>query len=164
MKKILVSAVVAAMCGLCGIAQDAADNAEDWSPIALSFVPTVEMPSEGWDVFGLRLNLLAGSHHDVVGLDVGGVASLQNSFGGIQCAGIYSKTEDLFVGFGVSILNFTGTLQGMQVGLFNSAEELNGLQIGIVNHAYQTQGVQIGLVNLIDNSTLPFMPFVNMGF
>ena len=164
MKKILAYAAVATMCGVCGIAQGAAYNAEVWSPIALSFAPAVEVPSEGWDVFGLRLNLLVGSHHDVVGLDVGGVASLQNSFGGIQCAGIYSKTDDLFVGFGVSVLNFTGTLQGMQVGLFNTAEELNGLQIGIVNHAYQAQGVQIGLVNLIDDSTLPIMPFVNMGF
>jgi len=137
----------------------------DWSPLAVSMLPTVELPSQNWDVYGFRIDIFAGRHHDVSGIDVGSLANFATGdFVGMQLSGVVSKTDNTLTGCQISPISLAGTLEGVQVGVFNKAEGLWGLQVGVVNYAYQANGVQIGIVNIIENSELPILPVVNIGF
>ena len=137
----------------------------DWSPLSVSIMPAVEFPPQNWDVYGLRINVLVGKHHDVGGIDIGMIANLSICDAvGLQASGIFSRTDNVLTGCQVSPLSFAGTLEGIQIGIFNRAEGLFGLQIGVVNYAYQANGVQLGLINIIADSELPILPVVNIGF
>ena len=135
-------------------------------PFALSLVPAIEFPSEDWSVAGLRIDVLAGRHRDVWGIDVGvlgneieedmegvQVAGLFNrigrSDGAWQSAGILNRCERDFYGLQTAgILNWTdGTVEGAQIALLNRASELSGLQIGLYNAIDRGSGVQIGFIN-----------------
>ena len=152
------------------------------TPFAISFAPGFEAPGEDWDVFGIRLNIFAGRHHDVAFLDLGTVANLASGEAcGLQVAGIYNQVDSsegifqaAFVanycrnslsGVQVSAVNVAGTVcGGVQAGVFNRAEALTGLQIGVVNYTHQAEGIQIGLLNIIADSPCAVMPIVNIGF
>ena len=135
-------------------------------PLGLSLTPKVELPNEAWDVILLRVNLLAGSHRCVYGLDIGtfgnfadnemmglGIAGLFNdtvtSGGALHVAGIVNHSAWHFSG-----LQLTGGLSwtegshfGLQTALGNMAGRLSGVQIGVVNVTDGGTGLQIGLYN-----------------
>ena len=167
-KKGIVIAVVAACVSGMSFAQDAnvGDAWQgDWSPLSISIVPAVEWPPADWDVYGLRLSIFVGKHHDVGGIDVGAIASLADGdVIGLQTSGIFSRANNGLSGCQISPLSFAGTLEGIQIGVFNRVEGVFGLQVGVVNYAYQANGVQLGLINIIADSELPILPVVNIGF
>lgn len=153
------------------------------TPFALSFAPKFEVPGESWDVVGLRLNILVGSHRGVYALDIGtlgnfadykmdgiGVAGLFNSVGesdgAFHVAGIFNFAAFDFSGCQISgVYSCTeGTHCGLQIGLANYAGSLAGAQIGIVNFAERLKGVQIGLANLNRSSPVVFLPIANAAF
>ncbi|MBR0055695.1 MAG: hypothetical protein IJP66_00040 [Kiritimatiellae bacterium] len=136
------------------------------SPLAIGIFPAVEAPAQDCDVTFLRINILAGRHRDVYGLDVGvignevagefvgvQVAGFYNSIGksdvALQFAGILNRCGGDFAGLQAAVAaNFTdGTMTGFQFGLVNRAARLDGLQIGLFNIAETGSGVQIGLWN-----------------
>lgn len=135
-------------------------------PFAISLLPDLEAPSETWSVCGLRINLLAGRHHDVAGFDIGllgnvavadfdgiQVAGFWNSVGrsdgAWQTAGFLNRCECDFHGLQTAgFLNVAESLcEGAQIALANNATDLSGLQIGLWNHTDRGSGVQIGLIN-----------------
>lgn len=113
------------------------DTARGWSPLALSLVPACEFPCRNADVYGIRLNLIGGSHHDVTGLDVGSIFnSASNCLDGVQIAGL---------------VNFSRRTRGMQfAGLFNGAHFMSGMQCaGGINFVGESNGIQMsGLLNI----------------
>ena len=137
----------------------------DWSPLSVAMVPAVEFPLEGWDVYGVRVNVFAGKHHDIGGIDIGSIANLATGdVIGLQASCIFARTLNTLTGCQIAPISLVGTLEGIQIGVFNRTEGLWGLQIGVVNYAYQANGVQIGLLNVIADSELPILPIVNIGF
>lgn len=137
------------------------------SPLALSFVPGASLPPEDWSVVGLRVDLLAGRHRDLWGVDIGVLgneltgtltglqgAGLWNRVGeapaAVQSAGLANLCERDFCGVqAAGIYNWTGEeFTGVQVGLINRAGNMVGLQTGLFNSAGHGAGVQIGLVNI----------------
>lgn len=153
------------------------------SPIAISFAPKFEAPSEDWDVVMLRINLLVGSHRAVYALDIGGlgnfadykmdgigVAGLFNSVGesdgAIHVAGLFNFTAFDFCGCQISgFYNGTeGRNDGLQISVSNYAGHLVGVQIGVFNYAERLEGVQIGVINYNRSSSVAFMPVLNAAF
>ena len=104
-----------------------------WSPLALSFVSASEFPGTERDVYGVRLNLLGGCHHDVTGIDVGGIYnSVSNGMYGVQVGGICDFTAHATMGAQISgLVNVGGWwLTGMQAtGLINLAGDVCGAQV-----------------------------------
>lgn len=135
-------------------------------PFALSIVPGVSLPFDNWSVVGIRINLLAGRHRDLWGLDAGGLGNdLTGSLTGLQAAGLWNRVgnapaalqsaglanlcERDFCGVQIAgIYNWTGEeFMGLQTGLLNRAGGLTGVQVGLYNAADHGTGVQIGVVN-----------------
>lgn len=137
------------------------------TPFAFSIVPGVSLPFDDWSVMGLRLNLFAGRHRDVWGIDVGGLgnevtghltglqgAGIWNRIGqadaAIQSAGIANLCERDFDGLqSAGIYNWTGgTMTGVQLAFVNRAGGFAGLQVGLFNSVDNGGGVQIGVLNM----------------
>lgn len=137
------------------------------TPLALSLVPGVALPPGDWSVVGLRIDILAGRHRDLWGVDAGGLgneltgtltglqgAGLWNRIGeadaAIQAAGFVNLCERDFCGVQTAgIYNWTGEeFMGLQAGLLNRAGGMTGLQVGLYNAADHGAGLQIGLVNM----------------
>lgn len=126
-----------------------ADSSETqgWHPLALSIVSACGIPSGENDVYGIRLNLFGGTHHDVAGIDVGGFCnSVSNGLYGVQFAGLcnigaYDTCGMQFAG----LVNIGGwELVGMQSsGLFNLAGDVCGGQFGLFNIGSRVKGSQI---------------------
>ena len=141
-----------------------------WSPLALSLVPACEFPDRGANVYGIRLNMIGGSHHDMVGVDVGCIFnSVSNCLDGIQIAGLVNGSRGIIEGMqfaglfngarfmvgmqGAAGVNFTGESDGIQAsGLINIALKMRGCQIaGSGNYAALGKGCQFaGWGNLAD--------------
>ncbi len=153
------------------------------SPIAISFAPMFEAPSEDWDVVMLRINLLVGSHRAVYALDVGGlgnfadykmdgigIAGLFNSVGesdgAIHVAGLCNFAAFDFAGCQISGLYSCteGSHFGLQIGTANYTGKLTGVQIGLFNSAETLHGIQIGVANFNKSSPMRFMPIINAAF
>ena len=119
-----------------------------WSPLALSFVSSCEFPDEDKDVYGFRLNLLGGRHHDIGGVDVGGVYnSVSNDMYGVQVGGLCNFVANGTIGGQVSGLGNIGGwgLDGLQLGgLFNVAGDVTGAQAaGLLNLCLRMSGCQV---------------------
>ena len=153
------------------------------SPMAVSFAPKFEAPSETWDVVMFRLNLLVGRHRAVYALDVGALGNLTDyKMDGIGIAGLFNSVGESdgalnvagifnFVAFdfnGCQISGFysctEGTHRGLQIGLANYAGDLVGVQIGVANTAERLNGVQIGIVNYNMSSRFSVLPIANASF
>jgi hypothetical protein len=170
------------------------------SPFGIGFLPPVQFPPAGWDVFIARVSVFWAINHNVSFFDVAGlgtqttgdlsgfqVAGIWNQTGGnvtgvqaagifnwggndmtgIQIAGIanYLDGNGVFSGLQVAcIANVVGRGTGLQIGLVNVADDLTGVQIGLANAARNLTGVQIGLGNYVADSTIPFLPILNIGF
>lgn len=137
-----------------------------WSPLAVSLLPASSVPPEDHDIGLLRINLLAGRHRSLAGLDVGLVANdltagltgvqvagfvntVSHSEAGLQIAGLLNGSRHEFTGLQLGlVLNRTdGEHAGAQIGLVNRAAALSGLQVGFLNSVERGQGVQIGVFN-----------------
>lgn len=68
-------------------------------------------------------------------------------------------------GLQLGLLNKAADMYGVQWGLiWNDAQRARGLQLGLVNTAETMTGLQIGLLNVIQQSPVPFLPFINAHF
>lgn len=141
------------------------EPAEGVSPLSINLSPALGLPGEDWDIFGLRINLIAGRSRDVYGFDFGlvyndvkdefnglqvsGVVNvIGRSDGAIQLAGILNRCRGDYVGCEFAAVNdVSKEMVGLQVGLFNWASVLSGVQLGLVNMIGAGSGLQIGLVN-----------------
>ena len=99
-----------------------------------------------------------------------GAVGLGNDFTGLQWnwAGAYNTGHLSGVQL-ASLGNYTITGTGVQASsIFNGAEDFGGLQIALVNYTKTLQGLQVGLINIIteggDIFGLPIFPFVNFDF
>lgn len=153
------------------------------SPIAISFAPKFEYPNESWDVAGLRLNIIVGSHRGVYAIDIGGIGNFADykmdgigigglfnavgeSDGAIHIAGLFNFAAFDFAGCQISGLYSCteGSHFGLQIGSANYAGKLTGVQIGLFNSAETLHGIQIGVVNFNKSSPIRFMPIINAAF
>lgn len=175
--------LVAAACmtGLLGAA-NANENEVCKSPVGVSFLPVryLETPGPDSDVWLFRLNLLAGCHRTMTGLDIGTVGNWTNGdVGGLAFAAGYNVcggeggglqlscvnfTEKEHRGLQLGLVNMTWGICGLQLGVVNATGEGHGAQFGLVNLAESFAGVQFGLLNMNQASPLVMMPIVNVRF
>jgi len=103
---------------------------------------------------GIQLNGV-GLGHDFSGFQWGWAGSYNTGrLSGVQLAGLG---------------NYTVSGKGVQwSGIFNGSEDFGGLQVALVNYTKSLQGLQVGLINIIteggDIFGLPIFPFVNFDF
>ena len=149
------------------------------SPLAVSIAPPAQFPPSDFDVTGVRVNTLYGSHRNVYGLDVGLLANaVEQKFFGIQIAGGFNYNQGRATAIGTQLAGLGNinkeqiSVAGIQLGgLFNYNEaesaiyglqvalaanlashtDVYGAQIGLYNHADSVYGFQIGLVNRCKN-------------
>jgi hypothetical protein len=133
------------------------------TPVMVSLLTPAQVPSEGIDVKGLRLNLLYGRCQNMYGLDAGLVNHTVADQTGLA-AGMVNYTEETFIGVQVGGVNIGGRVKALQVGVYNQADDMSGLQVGLINHTRLMRGMQIGLINVIENNDLAFLPFINFFF
>ena len=122
------------------------DAVRGWSPLALSLVPAFEFPCKGADVYGIRLNLIGGSHHDITGVDVGSIFnSVSNCLDGVQIAGLVNASQGTSGMQFAGLLNVAHFIAGMQcAGGINFAGESDGIQAaGLGNITLKMRGCQI---------------------
>ena len=73
----------------------------------------------------------------------------------------------LFAFFGMKHAALTPgnlTVIWIPAGITNKSNIVRGVQIGIINYATFLYGVQIGLINIAENSVVPYMPVLNIGW
>ncbi|MFA5778574.1 MAG: hypothetical protein WC947_00350 [Elusimicrobiota bacterium] len=145
MKKCAVVFLTAVMVGVGFMAAYAAG---DVTPVKVSLVPTVGIPSQE-TVHGLNLGLIGDNVKEVQGL---------------QLSWIYSGTKEKMVGLQAGFVDIGKEVTGVQYGFYNQADNMTGLQLGFINSTEYMNGVQIGLVNIIKKGALPFMVLVNANF
>ncbi|MFA4944053.1 MAG: hypothetical protein WC789_05060 [Lentisphaeria bacterium] len=142
--------------------------AAGWTPLQLALAPPAQLPGEDWDVYGLRLDLIAGRCQELGGLDLGLGGNLASgSVRAVEVAGVWNDVGEDFYGLQFSgignrvagnvwglqaagVVNLAGPgdrLNGLQLGAVNLAGDANGLQVGLVNDANDMCGVQIGVYN-----------------
>ncbi len=147
-----------------------------FSPVMLSFIDPVQVPSHDFDVGGLRINIIYGRCCNLDGLDIGVVGVADNHANGWLANWLVNYAAGDGVGLHTGAVNyFGGDFKGLQIGLvnwidsgdifqvgvYNGGYNVQGLQIGVINTADKMQGLQIGLVNVISNSDLSFFPIIN---
>lgn len=133
------------------------------TPVMVSFLTPVQLPSQSWDVNGFRLNLLYGRCQDMTGLDVGLVNHTVGSELGMGI-GLVNYVEENFTGLQIGLVNTAFRASAIQIGFYNGADDMTGIQIGVINHTRLMRGLQIGLVNVIENNDLTVLPVVNFFF
>ncbi len=136
-------------------------------PIQLALFNPVQIFNENTSITGLRISLLYGKNATVKGLDWGLVNHTTSGVSkGVQF-GLVGINEADFMGWQDNGVNITkGKFEGLQWGLVNYAGTVSGVQIGFVNYAANmTKGLQIGLVNIIkQGGQFPVFPIVNWAF
>jgi hypothetical protein len=121
------------------------------------------------DVRYVDLGLVLKTTGKNEGVQFNGVG-LGNDFTGVQGAWLGSYNSGRLSGVQLGGLgNYTVTGEGVQLaGIFNGTEDFGGLQIALVNYTKTLQGLQLGMVNIIteggDIFGLPIFPFVNFDF
>lgn len=94
-----------------------------------------------------------------------GIANLcERDFTGMQAAGAFNWTGRTLTGVQVAFVNRAEVLAGLQVGAYNRIDNGSGVQIGLLNMARELEGLQIGLFNVNENSSVPYLPLVNLAF
>ena len=127
----------------------------DMTPVMVSLVTPVQVPTRDYDVGGLRLSLIYGECRDFAGLDIGIAQRAAGQFTGIAAGGV-NIADGRFYGGQIGLVNWSddsnaewsGRSTGAQVGLLNYAGAFCGLQNGFVNVTSGAfAGLQGGLVN-----------------
>ena len=137
------------------------------SIVAMGVAPILEWPTADYDITGFRLNIFAGEHIDVYGLDLGIFGNfVKREIGGLQIAGLFNVVteSDCAIQVAAACNYCKGDFGGVQLGLVNVTEKGRGLQVGLINRANILYGVQIGLANFIDASSVRFFPIFNCAF
>ena len=149
MKKLVFAACLFAVAAVCA----------ESTPVMLSLLDPVQVPSRDYDVTGFRLSLLYGRCNGFKGLDIGIVGRTDGEFTGLQIGGV-NKVDDRFLGGQVGLVNWSSSevrewdkvSTGAQIGGFNYAGSFCGLQEGLVNFTGDRfTGLQSGLVNVTEN-------------
>ena len=138
----------------------------EWHVAGAGFWPAWECPGSDADVRGLRLNVIAGRHRNVYGLDFGVLVNVcDGASSGLSLAGICNVVGDSawaaqFAaacnyshhdahGLQLALVNWGDEdMGGVQLGCFNFAGDFGGFQLGIMNSAESGAGMQLGVVNV----------------
>jgi len=129
------------------------------TPVMVSLVTPVQVPSCDYDVTGLRLSLIYGECREFTGLDIGIVDYTAKDFTGIAIGGVNIAGGQLYGGqIGLVNWNSNGATEwarrssGAQIGLLNYGNTFTGLQEGVANIANGTfMGLQSGFLNCAHN-------------
>ena len=141
MKKFLAVAAVAVL-GVFGV------SAGEWDIFALMFTEGTPAGSAQTEICGIK-----------AGAPICGGAAVY----GIEGAVFWAGSREVY-GLKCSLIASDGVKAGgLQLALLNFIGSISGLQLGIVNVA-EDEGFQIGLVNIIKNSPVKFMPIINCRF
>ena len=137
-----------------------------WTPVAFGACPLFELPGRDYAVKGFRLNLFAGRHRSVYGIDLGTLVNICDkscaglAFAGIcnvvgdsawsaQFSAICNYSDNYSRGFQFAMVNWSDEdFAGVQIGLFNCVGDFAGFQMGVLNSAESGGGVQFGVVNV----------------
>jgi len=100
------------------------------------------------------------------GIQIGLVNRTTNPYAGFSepVRSMIGARNEPSTGLQLGMINLADAVTGVQCGLVNRAVAARGLQIGLFNIATDLYGVQIGALNIIEHSSVPFMPIVNMRF
>ena len=162
MKKILLLAVVAMLTVTNSYAQR--------SPIGIVSVQDT-VKSVQWGIIssiaeeggrGLQLASVSNiSAHTFNGLQFAGVNNISSGMNrGLQLSGILNVSSGMMRGWQWGAVNYTDSLDGIQIGAFNVARKrLKGWQVGLINLSYDTIGHKIGLVNISPETTIDVMMY-----
>ncbi len=153
--------------GACALVAGVACAAADYTPVMVSLVTPVQVPSRDYDVGGFRLSLIYGDCQGFKGLDIGLAQRAAGDFTGIALGGIniaggrflggqvgavnwcYDATTSWTrrsIGGQIGLLNRAGAFCGLQYGVANVATvSFAGLQDGLFNYSYDLHGLQCGL-------------------
>ena len=154
---------VLALALLAGIQTVSAEEPAPMTPVMFSLFTPAQVPSENFDVKGLRIDLLYGKCRNLYGLDAGLVNHTTGKEVGLA-VGVVNYVEGKFTGLQAGVVNVAKQASALQVGIYNGADDMSGFQIGVINHARIMRGVQIGVINVIENNDLPFFPVINFFF
>lgn len=136
-------------------------------PVQVALFNPIQIYHENTSISGLRISFLYGKNAKLTGLDWGLVNHLTSGVSqGVQF-GLVGIIESNFVGWQSNSVNITKSkFEGLQWGIVNYAGTVSGVQIGFVNYAANmTKGLQIGLVNIIkQGGQFPVFPIVNWAF
>lgn len=153
MKKILILTIlIAAIMGNAGgipYGECSGWLQTSWTPVQLSFAPDISLFHSKVPVYGLSLSYVTGLQEQVIGLNLGMMAT-----GTRQAIGITSSP----------FVNIFSDNDGVAVSTFNLCDdEIAGLMLGAVNYAWREKGgygclvgiynqgghgVQLGVVNV----------------
>lgn len=138
----------------------------------------IDAASAARNMRGLQLNVMFGSSNDFVGLQVAGLANINQNMKGVQLGFVNAVEGDKMTGLQIGLFgnrNSSDETRGMQFGLVNYAkakivnwnsttEAMHGVQFGLINYTKSMKGVQIGLINVIEKGPLCFCPIINADF
>ena len=116
------------------------------------------------DMYGLQIACGTSCGENMCGLQAGVILSASKTAEILQIGGLLSYALEKMTGVQISTFTRANDLHGMQLGFWNIATSASGLQIGAINYAERMSGMQIGAINVIKNSTVPFLPIMNMCF
>ena len=148
---------------IAGIQTVSAEEPVSMTPVMFSLFNPAQVPSEDWDVGGLRLDLLYGKCRNLTGLDVGLVNCATGNETGLA-VGLVNTVGKRFTGLQVGLVNVADKASAFQIGLYNGSDDMSGIQIGLINNTRLMRGFQVGLVNVIQNNDLSFLPIFNCFF
>jgi len=133
-------------------------------PVQIALFNPIQIFDESTSITGLRISFLYGKNATLTGLDWGLVNHLTSGASkGVQF-GLVGIVESDFTGWQNNGFNITHkNFEGLQWGIVNYAGSVSGVQIGLVNYAANMKkGLQIGLVNIIkQGGQFPVFPIVN---
>ena len=82
----------------------------DTTPVMVSLVTPIQVPSRDYDVTGLRLSLIYGECESFAGLDIGVINTTRMDFTGLALGGIIC-VGDRFYGAQVGLVNWNGNVR-----------------------------------------------------
>jgi len=128
----------------------------DTTPVMVSLVTPVQVPTSDYDVAGLRLSLVFGDCRNFKGLDLGIANRAEGEFLGVGIGGA-NIADGLLYGGQIGLVNWNGNgsrdwatvSKGGQIGIVNYANSFCGLQNGVIDYNDGLfTGLQSGLINI----------------
>jgi hypothetical protein len=121
----------------------------EWDFIQLGFWFGVPSQTEYTAVYGVKVGApMCSGKGQVYGVETAVICGASDNVTGVQACIICSKSKKV-VGFQGAIVNICDVVEGLQLGIFNRAK---------------SKSFQIGFINIIEDSSVPFFPFVNFRF
>lgn len=147
-----------------------------------SIFSPIQLYSEDYNVYGLRLNLLYGENKSIYGVDLGGYNYATGNLYGVQLGLIVcARDGDCSAVTGAGIANLSigddggiamagfmnvagGRYTGLQMACINRAQKFSGVQFGVFNDCDDFYGFQFGIINICHRQSLPFTILINWRF